>query len=156
MLLIKPLKVNKIAVEGLKTLAIRMNEYILAKYGEQEPVLNEGNLEFCLGRALERARKSSDFHQAWASHTLLNLAKIHPFIEGNKRTSYVLSKIILSSGGYSFEVDYDYACDYIRKIAAGQVKENKVFEWIKKHSKQTEKESNGELGEFVKLLQNLA
>ena len=134
-------------------LVAELNDYILKKYGDTEPILNKGNLEFCLWKSLRDAKnQKEDFYKIWTSSTLLQIAKVHPFTEGNKRTSYVVSKLILLLGKYDFEINYDDAVHYLRKIAAGKVPFKEVFAWVHKHAKESNNEPYEEIKHFVELL----
>ncbi|MBI4896682.1 MAG: Fic family protein [Candidatus Aenigmarchaeota archaeon] len=89
-------KITKSELEHLHDFVAQVNADILVRYGETEPILSEANLSYCLWAALRKAKKNKDdFHQIWAAETLYQIAVKHPFGEGNKRTSYVVAKLIL-------------------------------------------------------------
>jgi death-on-curing family protein len=149
-------KISRSELGHLRDFVTQVNADILARYDEKEPVLNEGNLSFCLWSALRDAKKDKDdFHRMWASGTLLQIAKIHPFGEGNKRTSYVIAKLILRLGRYDFTVNYDDAVHYLKKIAAGKVPFNEVYSWIHRHAQPTKEEPPEEIMKFISLLEKI-
>ena len=134
-----------------------MNADILARYGETEPILSEANLSYCLWAALREAKKHKvDFHRIWAAETLHQIAVKHPFGEGNKRTSYVVAKLILRLGKYDFEVPYDDSTvHYLKKIAAGKVQQDEIYQWIHRYAKKTEEKPSAEIRAFINLLEKV-
>ena len=92
----------------------------------------------------------------WAAHTLCNIAQNQSFTDGNKRTSYIIAKLILYVGKLDFEVEYEKAREYLIKIAVKKIPYEDVYEWIEKHSKELKEEIPEEIQEFVNTLAQVA
>jgi death-on-curing protein len=57
----------------------------------------------------------------------------HPFIDGNKRTGYVLMRMYLISNELDIQATQEEKYDFVIKIASGLIKFEDIFEWLKKH-----------------------
>jgi death-on-curing protein len=57
----------------------------------------------------------------------------HPFIDGNKRTGYVLMRIFLISNGLDINASQEEKYDFVINIASGQVKFEQIVDWLTKH-----------------------
>ena len=57
----------------------------------------------------------------------------HPFIDGNKRTGYVLLRIYLISNGLDIQASQEEKYDFVINIASGQTKFESILEWLTKH-----------------------
>jgi death-on-curing protein len=57
----------------------------------------------------------------------------HPFIDGNKRTGYVLMRIYLISNGLDIQATQEEKYDFVINIASGLIKFESIVEWLTKH-----------------------
>ncbi len=69
-----------------------------------------------------------------AAYIMTTIATEHPFFDGNKRTSYVVTKKYLEGEGLKLSASKD-DYEFIRKIATGKVSQREVKKWIKKRVK---------------------
>src|SRR5437868_7142776 len=54
----------------------------------------------------------------------------HPFIDGNKRTGYVLMRMYLISNELDIQATQEEKYDFVIKIASGLIKFEDIFEWL--------------------------
>lgn len=54
----------------------------------------------------------------------------HPFIDGNKRTGYVLMRIFLISNGLDIKASQQEKYHLVMNIASGQIKLEEIVEWL--------------------------
>lgn len=54
----------------------------------------------------------------------------HPFIDGNKRTGYVLLRLLLISNGLDFSVTQDQCYSFIIDIASGKLNTEGIVHWL--------------------------
>ncbi|MFT3682027.1 MAG: type II toxin-antitoxin system death-on-curing family toxin [Ferruginibacter sp.] len=59
----------------------------------------------------------------------------HPFIDGNKRTGYVLMEIILRINGYKITALDENLYSFIIKISTGEIHYDEIVEWLKNNTK---------------------
>ena len=104
--------------------ALAIHDRMLVLHGGASGVRDSGLLESALARPQQR--------QAYASiATLIDLAAAyafgivgnHPFIDGNKRTGFVVSVLFLELNGSRFEAAENEAAEAILRMAAGTLDE---------------------------------
>jgi len=64
---------------------------------------------------------------------LYNVIIIHPFLNGNKRTSYELVKLFLASNGYTLTKDTSETYRFLMGVASGNTSETAVEAWVARH-----------------------
>ncbi|MEO7266180.1 MAG: type II toxin-antitoxin system death-on-curing family toxin [Ferruginibacter sp.] len=57
----------------------------------------------------------------------------HPFIDGNKRTDYVLMRIFLITNGLDINATQEEKYDFVINIASGKTKFEEITEWLTNH-----------------------
>lgn len=62
----------------------------------------------------------------------------HPFLDGNKRTAYVLFRLFLEENNLIIKASEEEKYKFIMSIASGKLKFEEILNWIKIH---TEKKS---------------
>lgn len=58
----------------------------------------------------------------------------HPFIDGNKRTGYVLARILLIENGFDIRASQEEKYKWVISIASGQIKFEEIIEWLNRHT----------------------
>jgi len=69
-----------------------------------------------------------------AASYALGIARNHAFIDGNKRTSLVVSILFLNRNGWDVEAPKEEVYDSFLGLAAGRVAEDELAEWFSAHS----------------------
>ena len=59
-----------------------------------------------------------------------SLISNHPFIDGNKRTAYVLMKLILLESGLTIKATLDEKYRFVLGAAKGEIKFEEIREWL--------------------------
>lgn len=67
-----------------------------------------------------------------AGTVLESIIKNHPFVDGNKRTGYVLMRLILMQFGKDITATQDEKYSFVIEVASGQMEFNEIVNWIKK------------------------
>jgi death on curing protein len=57
----------------------------------------------------------------------------HPFIDGNKRTGYVLMRFFLIDNGLDINASQQEKYNLVISIASGQIKFEEIVEWLTAH-----------------------
>ena len=66
---------------------------------------------------------------------LYQIANNHPFIDGNKRTAFVIAITILALNGYNFDAKQEDIVNFMLKVAQGKANKIEIEIWIKNHTK---------------------
>ena len=65
------------------------------------------------------------------------LAKNHPFNDANKRTALIAMRLFLKLNGYDLEVSSEDKYKMIIRVAASDISENELAQWIRKNLRDT-------------------
>lgn len=113
------------------------HEISLANFGGADGVRDAGLLESALAkpRNLFSYGKPSLFEMA-ASYSY-GIIKNHPFVDGNKRTGFLVGAMFLELNGWLLSATEMEATNTIISVAAGTLSENELAEWYRQHCVQT-------------------
>jgi death on curing protein len=108
----------------------------LAEHGGSAGVRDDGLLASAL------ARPKQLFAYGGADATLSRLAaayaygiaRNHPFVDGNKRTAFVVSLLFLRLNGLTLGVSQEEKYNTFLALAAGELEESALAEWIERHA----------------------
>lgn len=103
----------------------------LTIHGGASGLRDEGKLEFALDRPRNRwAYEQADLPELAAAYAF-GIARNHPFVDGNKRTSLLALYTFLGVIGIDFIVPEAEAAAIILALAAGEVDEDGLTRWIR-------------------------
>jgi len=112
-----------------------IHDRVLEEFGGLSGVRDEGLLESALGRPqnlFHYGEKVSLFQLA-ASHCY-GIVRNHPFIDGNKRTGFVVARVFLRLNGVRFSPAQGEPARIIRALAAGEIDEAELVRWFEDRS----------------------
>ena len=69
----------------------------------------------------------------YAAEAMERIATIHPFIDGNKRTAFVVASVILADRGIVLEDTEDVA-EFVIGVATGKTHVEEIAHWLRKKS----------------------
>ena len=113
---------------------IKHNKHILAVSGGDFAVLNSSNLEFAIDSV---NNETSPINQAtnFLYYGVIN----HPFLNGNKRTSFEVSKGIMASGALVLTAPQSEIINFVTgSLAQGRASKDDVKIWLSEYSKPTD------------------
>ena len=58
----------------------------------------------------------------------------HPFIDGNKRTGYVLLRLFLIQNGIDIRANQEEKYEFVIGIASGKIKYEGILDWLQQHT----------------------
>lgn len=104
--------------------ALILHERLLAVHGGA-PGLRDGAL---LASALARPRQHAAYDEAidllsLAALYTASIVRNHPFVDGNKRTGFVLGVLFLELNGFAFTASQEDAANAVIALAAGELSE---------------------------------
>ena len=109
----------------------------LAEHGGTEGVRDEGLLDSALARAKNLFAYSGDPPDlaALAAAYAFGLVKNHPFVDGNKRTAYVVCRVFLMLNGEDLQASKEEKYLTFLRAADGSLSEEELANWIRSHSR---------------------
>ncbi len=125
---IEPKWLNKKVAE-----AIHLDQ--IKQHGGSFGIRDEGLLE----SALDRPKNSWHYQPnssifELASLLGIGIAKNHPFIDGNKRTSFLLMYVFLAMNGFKIDTSENEVVRVMIKVADGSINETELANWLEKNS----------------------
>ncbi|MGH8229190.1 MAG: type II toxin-antitoxin system death-on-curing family toxin [Steroidobacteraceae bacterium] len=118
-------------------LVFAIHDRQLVEHGGADGVRDESLLHSALGRPLNHlAYGSAEIVELAAKYTA-GIVQNHPFIDGNKRTGFVVGILFLELNGYSFTASEEAAAQAVLELAAGTIDEDGFCQFIRANAKRT-------------------
>ena len=92
---------------------------------------DEGALHSALERPVNKWHYESAELPELAAAYAFGLAKIHPFVDGNKRIAFIAMVTFLRRNGIAFRPDQAQSTAIILAVAAGEVSEESLARWVR-------------------------
>jgi len=112
-----------------------IHERQLAEHGGPSGVRDRGLFESALARPQQLAAYggSEVDAPALAAAYAFGLARNHPFIDGNKRTAYVVCRTFLVLNGWDLVGSLSDRYPVFLGLAEGILSESKLTDWLRQH-----------------------
>ena len=107
----------------------------LLDHGGGAGIRDEGLLESALQRPLNMAQYDSASLFDLAAAYSYGIVKNHPFIDGNKRTAFLLAYVFLGLNGYELDTDEAEATAITIDLAASKVSQDEFAMWLEASTK---------------------
>jgi death-on-curing protein len=118
-------------------IALAIHHEQLVEHGGGAGVRDEGALLSALGRPQNLAAYGEPDGAALAAAYASAVARNHPFVDGNKRTAWVLARLFLARNGIELEFNQAEAVIHMMALASGELTEDELAEWFRKHVRQS-------------------
>ncbi len=105
----------------------------LAEHGGGTGLRDHGLLESAIQRAANKAAYENPDIAELAAAYAFGIAKNHPFVDGNKRTSLVASRTFLRYNGYQVEATAQNKLETFIALANGSLTETELAAWFRSH-----------------------
>ena len=117
--------------------AIEIHTILIKAFGGSIGVRDLGALESALARPFQTFGGNDLYPDFFTKAAALGESVIinHPFIDGNKRTGYILMEAILRLENLKITADNDDLYNFIISISTGEKKFEEIVEWLKENSK---------------------
>ena len=107
----------------------------IARHGGAPGVRDAGLVETACARPLNKAQyETVDVFDLAAAYTF-GLAKAYAFVDGNKRTAFVVGVTFLRLDGYAFRPDPEKGLAMIEGLATDAISENSYANWLREGAK---------------------
>ena len=117
-----------------ESLVIAIHRRQLAEHGGSDGIRDNGLLESALFRPKNKLNYGHPTIFDLAAAYGYGIAKNYPFIDGNKRTSYVVMRTFLKLNGYDIQASAIDKYETWMSLANGQINEAQLADWIKEKS----------------------
>ena len=112
-----------------------IHQLLIEEFGGSDGVRDMTLLE----SAIQRPYATFDQQELYPTPTdkaaalIESIVKNHPFSDGNKRTGYVLMRLILMKSKLDIQATEDEKYDFVISIAEGKIDIEAIKAWIDKH-----------------------
>lgn len=115
--------------------ALTIHERLLALHGGISGLRDEGLLESALARPRQHfAYDNSADVPALAAYYASGIVQNHPFVDGNKRTGFVIGALFLELNGFHFTATEEQVVEAVFALAAGAMKEDAFAKFLRSNS----------------------
>ncbi len=113
--------------------ALATHDRQLAEHGGGTGVRAPDMLESALGRPQNKWAYGEDDACALAAAYAFGVARNHPFVDGNKRTAWVLARLFLALNDVQIRFTPEDAINTVLALAAGELSEEELADWFRLH-----------------------
>ncbi len=115
--------------------ALSLHDRLLALDGGAPGVRSQALLESALARPQQLyAYGNSPNVVDLAVAYIVGIVRNHPFVDGNKRTGFVIGVLFLELNGHRFTANEEDAAEAVMQLAAGKMSEAAFAIWMHKNS----------------------
>jgi len=114
---------------------LALHDRLLALYGGAVGLRDDGLLKSALARPQQHFAygESPDIVDMAAAYTW-GIVRNHPFLDGNKRTGFVVGVLFLELNGYRFTASEEEAAQMVLELASGNLDEAGYIAFLRAHA----------------------
>ena len=115
---------------------LEIHQVLIREFGGSQGVRDENGLKSALERPFSGFGETEFYPnpEEKASAILESIVKNHPFVDGNKRTGYVLMRLVLMNFGKDIQATQGEKYDFVIAVASGQLDFQEIATWIKQRT----------------------
>jgi death-on-curing protein len=113
--------------------ALAVHEAQLADHGGGSGTRDLGLLESAIARPQHSWSYGETDLVALAASYAFGVSRNHPFVDGNKRTGWVLARTFLLLNGKDFSGSDEDAISNMMALASGSLNETQFADWLRGH-----------------------
>jgi death-on-curing protein len=118
-----------------REICLAVHDMLLSQYGGCAGLRDSGLLDSALARPLQLHAYGSPSLTELAASYAAGVIKNHPFLDGNKRTGFMLGAGFLELNGMEFVASEADAVIKTLALAAGELTEAAYAEWLSQNSR---------------------
>ena len=112
-------------------IAYAVHDRQLAEHGGGVGLRDAGALESALARPINRWSYGEDEMVMLAAAYAFGIARNHPFVDGNKRTAWIMARLFLLANAVEIAFDKVDATNTVIALAAGELSEDQLADWFR-------------------------
>lgn len=115
----------------------QLHKLLIDQFGGSHGIRDMASLD----SALSRPFQTFDNHDLYpsvidkAASLIESMLINHPFIDGNKRTGYLVLRLFLINNGLDIFASQDNKFEFVINIASGTLKYDGIVSWLKSNTK---------------------
>ena len=112
---------------------LEIHQLLIREFGGLQGVRDENGLKSAIERPFS-GFGNTEFYpspEEKAGAILESIIKNHPFTDGNKRTGYVLMRLLLMNAGKDIVAAQDKKYEFVIAVASGKLDFQQIVTWIK-------------------------
>ena len=115
---------------------LKIHSIAIEKFGGANGVRDMGGLQSALARPFQTFGGTDLYPTTYEKAAAIGESLImnHPFIDGNKRTGYLLMEALLRFGGYKIKSDDEELYNFVISISTGATSFEEIEEWLQKNT----------------------
>jgi death-on-curing protein len=119
-----------------KTLALKIHQQQVERFGGIDGVRDNGLLESALGAAQQTWHYTQDIYETAAQYCY-SIANNHPFLDGNKRTATACMLVFLIKNGIKLTISNALLYDTVIAVTTNTIQRTELAALLKQHSIKT-------------------
>lgn len=114
---------------------LNIHVFLINKFGSSQGIRDLNLLKSAISRPYQTFDQEDLYKNPIekAAAIIESIIRNHPFIDGNKRTGYVLMRLILMDHVLDISSNHKNKYDFVISIASGDLNYDQIKEWIKDH-----------------------
>jgi death-on-curing protein len=111
----------------------KIHDILIENFGGAKGIRDKGALESAINRPYQTfdGRELYPSPMDKAAAIFESIISNHPFIDGNKRTAYVLMRLVLKENKMDINLTQNQKFDFVIKAAKGELTYEQITTWIK-------------------------
>lgn len=117
--------------------ALKIHTIAIERFGGANGVRDMGGLESALARPFQTFGGDDLYPTIFKKAAAVGESIImnHPFIDGNKRSGYLLMEALLRYEGYKIIASDEDLYNFVISISTGSISFEEIVEWLKNNTK---------------------
>ncbi len=114
---------------------LQIHTEVVKLHGGANGIRDIGGLESAIARPYQTFGSDDLYPSSFEKAAAIGESIImnHPFVDGNKRTGYVLMETILRLNGYRITSSDDELYSFVINISTGTIKFDEIVSWLKQN-----------------------
>ena len=116
---------------------LEIHKILIERFGGSEGVRDQELLDSALNRPYQTFDGTELYPKLIdkAAAILESIVKNQPFVDGNKRTEYVLARLLLMSEHLDIQADQEQKYQLVISISKGELSFDQIKEWLERNSR---------------------
>ena len=118
---------------------LKINKMLIDHFGGSHGIRDKNSLKSAINRPFATFDQQEMYPETIdkAAAILESIVINHPFVDGNKRTGYVLARLFLLKSGIDIEATQEEKYEMIIAVSKGEWKYDQIKDWLLKRGIKT-------------------